>query len=84
MAKVLANRLKRVLPKIIKSTQEYGVLGKDIVDVVRSIRDTIYYMKKKEKKGYLVSLDLEKAFDRVDHEFLFDVLKGFEKILENG
>lgn len=77
LAKVLANRLKKVLPKIIKTTQAYGVQGRDIADVVKSIRDTIYYMKEKGKGGFLISLDLEKAFDRVEHEFLFDVLKAF-------
>lgn len=52
LAKVLANRLKKVLPKIIKTTQAYGVQGRDIADVVKSIRDTICYMKEKGKGGF--------------------------------
>lgn len=77
LAKVLANRLRKVLPKIISTTQTYGVQGKDILDIVQSIRDTMFYMKEKNRNGYLISLDLEKAFDRVEHEYLFNVLKGF-------
>lgn len=77
LAKILANRLRKVLPKIISTTQAYGVQGKDILDIVQSIRDTIFYMKEKNKKGYLISLDFEKAFDRVEHEYLFNAIKEF-------
>ncbi len=47
LAKVLANRLKKVLPTIISTTQAYGVQGKDILDTVQSIRDTMFYMREK-------------------------------------
>ncbi len=67
LAKVLANRLKKVLPTIISTTQAYGVQGKDILDTVQSIRDAMFYMREKNKGGHLISLDLEKAFDRVEH-----------------
>lgn len=77
LAKVLANRLRKVLPKIISTTQAYGIQDKDILDIVQSIRDTMFYMKEKNKKGYLISLDLEKAFDRVEHEYLLNVIKEF-------
>lgn len=77
LAKVLANRLKKVLPKIISTTQAYGIKGKDILDIVQSIRDTMFYMREKNKGGYLISLDLEKAFDRVEHEYLTNVIKKF-------
>ncbi len=77
LAKVLANRLKKVLPTIISTTQAYGVQGKDILDTVQSIRDTMFYMREKNKGGFLISLDLEKAFDRVEHEYLFNVIKTF-------
>ena len=35
------------------------------------------YINKEEKHGALVFLDQEKAFDRVDHQFLFKTLGAF-------
>lgn len=77
LAKVLANRLKEVMPSIIKTNQAYGVKGRDIADITMSIRDTIWYMKEKNEDGYVISLDFEKAFDRVEHGYLFEVLRSF-------
>ncbi len=75
LAKVFANRFKRVIPYIVK--QAYGILGRDIVDTVTSIRDLIWYIKEKKGDGFLFSIDLEKAFDRVEQKYLFDLLKRF-------
>lgn len=77
LAKLLANRLKQIMPNIITTNQAYGVKGKDISDVTMSIKDTIRYMRDKSKGGYVINLDFEKAFDRVEHEYLFDILKSF-------
>ncbi len=77
LTKVLANRLKEVMPTIIETNQVYGVKGKDIADTTISIIDRIRYMKDKNKKGYVISLDFEKAFDRVEHEYLFEILRGY-------
>jgi hypothetical protein len=65
------------MPSIIKTNQVYGVKGRDIADTTFSIKDMIRYIHGKNKDGYIVSLDFEKAFDRVEHGFLFDVLKSF-------
>lgn len=75
LAKILANRLKDFLPKIIETNQAYAVKGTDITDTINNVRDMISYMEAEKKSGYVISLDLEKAFDRVEHEFLFDILK---------
>ncbi|MGL5244158.1 MAG: RNA-directed DNA polymerase, partial [Sarcina sp.] len=77
LAKILSNRLKNVLPKIIETNQAYGVIGRDIADTTSSIRDIMSILKENERKGYIISLDFEKAFDRVEHDFLFAILEHF-------
>lgn len=77
LAKVLANRLKNVMPNIIETNQAYGVKGRDIADITSSIRDIVGYIKEKGKGAYIISMDFEKAFDRVEHGFLLAVLKQF-------
>lgn len=78
LAKILANRLKKILPNIIETNQAYAIEGRDITDTVCSIRDVVSYMMEGRKKGYVISLDLEKAFDRVEHEFMFAILEKFD------
>lgn len=77
LAKILANRMKKVIPNIITTNQAYSVLNRDISDTVCNIRDIVWYIKEKGEKGYLISVDLEKAFDRVEHSYLFDLIERF-------
>ncbi len=77
LSKILANRLKIVVPNIITTNQTYAVIKRDITDVINNIRDIIWYMKEEKETGYIISVDLEKAFDRVEHKYLIDVMERF-------
>ena len=74
LAKVIANRLKEVAGDVVTSQQAYGIPGRDISDSVLTIQAAVRGMV--EGGGGLLSLDLEKAFDRVNHRFLFNVIEG--------
>ncbi len=76
LAKTFANRLKIVVPNIITTNKTYAVLKRDITDVINNIRYIIWYMKEEKETGYIRSVDLEKAFDRVEHKYLIDVMFG--------
>ncbi len=76
LAKILANRLNKVLPTIITTNQAYGVKGRDIADITRGIRDIISVLNERQENGYFINLDFEKALDRVE-QFLFAVLEHF-------
>ncbi len=79
LAKVLSNRIKNVLGSVISPTQAYSVPGRDIADTVCTIQDVIRHME--EEGGIVLSLDLNKAFDRVEHDFLWKTMGklGFGK-----
>jgi len=77
LARVLSNRLKTVLPKIISSSQTSCILGKDISDTIASLRDIIDLVEEEETEGLILKIDQEKAFDRVSHLYLFKLLEKF-------
>ena len=75
--KVLANRLRHVLPRIINKNQTCGIPDRSIYENLFLLRDKIDYVKHKELSAAIISLDQEKAFDRVNHGFLQRVLTRF-------
>ena len=69
LAKVLANQLKVILPRIIAQSPSAFVPGRSIVDNLLVAFELIQYMKK--KKGdhvvrLLIKIDISKFYDRID------------------
>ena len=76
ITKVLAERLKYVLPSIIHCTQT-AVYGRKIDQNIHLVRDLIELSNRENDTTAFLFLDQEKAFDRVNHEFLFKTMKAF-------
>ena len=76
-SKVLTNRLKKFLKLIIHRDQSYCVSDRSIMDNIFLRRDLLDVCKLYSIYVGIISLDQEKAFDRVDHGFLFSTLKAF-------
>ena len=73
-AKAIANRLLQVLPSIIHPDQSCGVRGRNPVVNNRLMQDIVDDINNRSLGGAVLSLDQEKAFDRVDWSFLLRVL----------
>lgn len=76
LTKVLSMRLIKVLPTIIHESQT-AIFGRRIGDNIHLVRDLIDYANENNEGAALLFLDQEKAFDRVSHEFLYNVLNSF-------
>lgn len=74
LAKALVNRLKQVLPAVVGKEQTCGVRGRRISWPLQLVRDVIAWSGQRDVPFMLVSLDLEKAFDRVSRGFLWRVM----------
>ena len=76
LTKVLANRLKYILPGIIHASQT-AIYGRRIDQTIHMIRDLIEIANKEDEQTAFIFLDQEKAFDRVNHEFLYKTMQAF-------
>ena len=74
LAKVLANRLKLVVGKVVFKAQKAFVEGRQIVDTVLVANEVINSILKTNERAVMCKLDIEKAYDRVDWSFLLSVM----------
>lgn len=71
------NHLKRILGKIVHQGQSYCIPGCSTFDGLFLMRDMMDLIKMYRLDVGLISLDQEKAFDKVDHHYLFKMLADF-------
>ncbi|KAL3678979.1 hypothetical protein R1sor_021935 [Riccia sorocarpa] len=74
IGRILANRLKRILPRLVDIDQTGFVEGRSIMDNVLSLKLCQDLTNVTGEPAVFCKLDFEKAFDRVKHSFLWDTL----------
>ena len=77
ISKALASRVKMVLPNLVSPQQTAYVKNRFIRESGRLTADIIEITDVINKEGFLVTMDIEKAFNSLDHTFIISVLKKF-------
>ena len=73
-AKALSNRLLNVIGSVVSPDQSCGVPGRFIGENVRLLHDVVDYANTEAVPAAILSLDQEKAFDRVEWAYMEKVL----------
>ena len=69
--------MKKVIHSLTSYDQTVCVKGRYIGESVRLIDDLLKYAEDENIDGILFAADIEKAFDSVDHNFIYASLKWF-------
>ncbi|KAG5563042.1 hypothetical protein RHGRI_005701 [Rhododendron griersonianum] len=80
ITKILANRLKPILPLIISENQSAFIEGRQISDSILIAHELMHSLKNRRhgKTGWVaLKLDMAKAFDRIEWSYLEAVLHKF-------
>jgi hypothetical protein len=76
VTKIIATRLKDILPGIILENQGGFIKGHQILDNIVLVQEALHSSTQCKEKGTIIKLDLANSFDRVRHDFLFQVMRN--------
>ena len=71
ISKILAARIKPLLSKCV-SREQYCGSEDSIIHCNNTTRDIITYITSNNETGALINIDLQRAFDSVDHHFYIE------------
>ncbi|GJY76394.1 putative RNA-directed DNA polymerase [Tanacetum coccineum] len=75
LAKILAERVKKVVGEVVGDVQTAFIKGRFILDGVLIANETVEFVRKKKEIGLVFKVDFEKAYDSINWKFLGDIMK---------
>jgi len=76
--KALALRTSKVVHLLVDRNQTGYVPGRQVTDNIRLLEEIIEEANNSKKESFLITLDAQKAFDSVDHDYLIEILKLYK------
>lgn len=79
ISKILANRLRVLMPDLISPYQTAFIRGRQITDNFVATREILHHISDTNRPAVFIKLDFAKAFDSIEWEFLTRVMevRGF-------
>ncbi|KAL3629987.1 hypothetical protein CASFOL_026299 [Castilleja foliolosa] len=77
IAKLLASRMAKVVESIISPCQFAFVNRRNILESNIIVNEVVDEAQKRKNSIFLIKIDFEKAYDSIDHAFLFEILIAF-------
>jgi len=74
-AKLLAERVKKVISKLVNKHQMAFIQGRQILDAALIASECVDSRIKGETPGIMCKLDIEKAYDHMNWDFLINILR---------
>jgi hypothetical protein len=70
ITKIIANRIKPILSRSLLGEQLGFLKGRHILDAIGTAHECLHSIKAKKTKALILKLDLRKAFDCIDWDYL--------------
>ncbi|XP_057489485.1 secreted RxLR effector protein 78-like [Actinidia eriantha] len=74
LAIVLAARLKKIIPVVVDKVQSAFIRGRNIQDGILIANEVVEEWKRSSQRGVIIKLDFEKAFDKVNWNYLLKMM----------
>jgi len=77
ISKVIANRLKPLLPTLVSEEQTGYVEGRQILNNIIQAHEVVHSLKNNKQAGMIIQLDLVKDYDKLSWSYIREVLKAY-------
>ncbi|XP_071699026.1 uncharacterized protein [Rutidosis leptorrhynchoides] len=75
IAKLLSNRLRKVIPNLVGFEQSAFIKGRNILDGALIANETLNFLKHNRLKSLIFKVDFEKAFDCLNWDYLMEIME---------